>query len=240
MGAEAQLASIASLVLASTEEEMRERMRVAAFSAGFDQVLFGIELRRHALPPIQHITSAYRQDYQVVYRDKGFIMRDPTVWHCQTQTTPLVWDEGMYTTPESRELMEESRSYGLGYGLSVPVHESANVVSMLSLARDRPFDGEADKQRTIELGAVLANCLHVASKRVLIPRIEESMRPRLTPRELECLKWLAEGKSNAVIGQILHISEAAVVFHVNNLFRKMNVSTRLQAAVAALSMGMLK
>lgn len=240
MSAEAQLASIASLVLASTEEEMRDRMRAAASSAGFDQVLFGIELRRHALPPIQHVTSAYREDYQLVYQEKGFIVRDPTVWHCQATAAPLVWHEGMYTTPESQEVMEVSRSFGLGYGVSVSVHENADVASMLSLARDRPLDGPEDQRRTLEVAAVLANCLHVASKRVLIPRIEESMRPKLTPRELECLKWLAEGKSNAVIGQILHISEAAVVFHVNNLFRKMNVSTRLQAAVAALSMGMLR
>lgn len=240
MSAEAQLASIASLALASTEEEIREKMRAVARAAGFDQVLFGIELRRHALPPLQHITSAYRLDYQEVYRDKGFITRDPTVWHCQTNPAPLVWHEGMYTTPESHELMEVSRAYGLGHGISVSVHESTEVASMLSLARDRPLDGPEEQRRALEVAAVLANCLHVASKRVLVPRIEQAMRPRLTPREMECLKWIAEGKSNAVIGQILNISEAAVVFHVNNLFRKMNVSTRLQAAVAALAMGMLK
>ena len=240
MGADAQLASIASLVMATTEEEMREKMRAAARAAGFEQVLFGLELRRPALAPIQHVTSCYREDYQLVYRDNGFVMRDPTVWHCQTSPTPLVWDESMYTTPESRELMEVSRSYGLGHGISVSVHESADVASMLSMARDRPLGAGEEQQRALEVAAVLANCLHVASKRVLIPKIEQSLRPRLTPRELECLKWIAEGKSNSVIGQILNISEAAVVFHVNNLFRKMNVATRLQAAIAAISLGMLK
>lgn len=238
MSADAQLSSIASLVFAATEDEMRDKMHAAAFAAGFDQALFGIELRRPALAPIQHITSAYREDYMLLYTQRGFITRDPTVRHCQTRPVPLVWNEGMYT-PESFDLMEESRAHGLGHGLSVPVHESADVVSMLSLARDRPFQDAEEQRRTLEVAAVLANCLHVASKRVVIPRIEAALRPRLTPREMECLKWIAEGKSNSVIGQILHISEAAVVFHVNNLFRKMNVSTRLQAAIAAISLGML-
>lgn len=52
------------------------------------------------------------------------------------------------------------QKFGLGHGLSIPVHESGRVVSMLSLGRDRPFESEAEKQSVIAAGKVLANCVH--------------------------------------------------------------------------------
>lgn len=114
----------------------------------------------------------------MVYRDKGFLTRDPSVWHCQTSSQPLVWTESMYVTPESTELMEESRAFGLGHGLSIPVHESGSVVSMLSLVRDKPLQGEAELQQAIHFGLVMANCAHVVSKRLLVPALQMAQRPR--------------------------------------------------------------
>ena len=61
----------------------------------------------------------------------------------------------------------------------------------------------------------------------------------ITRRELECLKWSAAGKSSWEIGQILNCSEATVNFHFSNLRRKFNTSTRQQAVIKAISMGLI-
>lgn len=60
-------------------------------------------------------------------------------------------------------------------------------------------------------------------------------RPALTAREEAVLRWLAEGKSNWAIGQILGITERTVKYHLANLFPKLGVTTRTQAAAVAIS-----
>jgi DNA-binding CsgD family transcriptional regulator len=53
----------------------------------------------------------------------------------------------------------------------------------------------------------------------------------LTDREHEILKAIAEGMPNKVIGAKLFISEKTVKTHVNHIFRKLGVTSRLQAAL---------
>ena len=62
---------------------------------------------------------------------------------------------------------------------------------------------------------------------------------RVTARESEILGWVAAGKSDWAIGQILSISGKTVNFHVENAKRKLGVGTRLQAVVAALRAGII-
>jgi DNA-binding NarL/FixJ family response regulator len=56
----------------------------------------------------------------------------------------------------------------------------------------------------------------------------------LTKREIEVLKLLAEGLFNKEIAYMLAISEKTVKNHVSNIFKKINVSDRTQAAVYAI------
>lgn len=55
----------------------------------------------------------------------------------------------------------------------------------------------------------------------------------LTPRELEILCHLAEGKSNKVIARNLGISDGTVKLHVKAILRKLEVHSRVEAAVIA-------
>ncbi|MFT6124399.1 MAG: two-component system nitrate/nitrite response regulator NarP [Shewanella sp.] len=57
----------------------------------------------------------------------------------------------------------------------------------------------------------------------------------LTPRELQILQELAEGKSNRMIAEDLHISEGTVKVHVKNLLRKANAKSRTEMAVRYLN-----
>lgn len=235
----AQLTQIASITTAVDEADFLVKAKAAASAIGFEHVLFGIEWRRRSLPPIQHITSGWPVAYQQVYAERGLIAVDPTVPYCQTQTAPLEWDEALYTSPQSKEVLEESRKFGLGHGLSVPIHENSNIVSMLSLGRDKPFENEQERQLVMAGGAVLANCAHMVIKRVLFPAFAAQLRAQLTKRELECLQWIAQGKSNTVIADILRISENAVEYHLKGLFPKLRVTTRVQAAIVAVEMNLV-
>ena len=64
---------------------------------------------------------------------------------------------------------------------------------------------------------------------------EEEWIDSLTPRELQILEHLAEGQSNRVISEQLHISEGTVKVHVKNLLRKANAKSRTEMAVRYLN-----
>ncbi len=68
---------------------------------------------------------------------------------------------------------------------------------------------------------------------------EKGLRPasQLTQRETDILALLAEGKSNRDISRALFLSEKTVKAHLAAIFRKLGVTNRTQAAMAAVSMG---
>jgi len=61
---------------------------------------------------------------------------------------------------------------------------------------------------------------------------------RLTPRELQVLKGLTEGKSNKQIARDLDITEPTVKLHMKTLYRKLDVANRTQAALVAREQGL--
>jgi DNA-binding NarL/FixJ family response regulator len=61
---------------------------------------------------------------------------------------------------------------------------------------------------------------------------------RLTNREVEVLRLLAQGLSNAEIAEKLHLSEGTVRNHVSSIFSKLDVTDRTQAAILAIRHGL--
>ncbi len=62
---------------------------------------------------------------------------------------------------------------------------------------------------------------------------------RLSVRELEVLKLMAEGQSNSEIAAHLYLSHNTVKTHVRGIFNKLGVDHRVQAVVAALRQGLI-
>ena len=54
-----------------------------------------------------------------------------------------------------------------------------------------------------------------------------------TQREIDVLYWIARGKSNLEIGEILKISPATVKKHLEHIYKKLGVKNRLTAAISA-------
>jgi len=120
------------------------------------------------------------------------------------------------------------------------------------------FDGDEDIYRGMRAGAKsyllkdvrreeLFQCIRDvhAGRAFLPPAIAAKLAERLpaeelTPREVEVLRLLAEGKPNKLIGADLAITEVTVKSHVQSLFRKLNVLSRTEAIAVANRRGLLR
>jgi DNA-binding NarL/FixJ family response regulator len=119
------------------------------------------------------------------------------------------------------------------------------------------FDGDEDIYRALRAGAKsyllkdvrreeLFQCIREvhAGRTFVPPAIAAKLAERLpgdelSPRELEVLRLLAEGKPNKLIGVALSITEVTVKSHVQSLFKKLNVLSRTEAIAVANRRGLL-
>jgi DNA-binding NarL/FixJ family response regulator len=78
-----------------------------------------------------------------------------------------------------------------------------------------------DAVRTVAAGGTVLDPQVVA--RLLARGEARGTTAALTPREHEVLRLMAEGRSNAAIGQALHVSESAVAKHTAGIFAKLRI-----------------
>lgn len=72
-----------------------------------------------------------------------------------------------------------------------------------------------------------------------IPAVRQMIDP-LSEREQEVLRLIAEGHSNQQIAQTLIVAESTIKTHLNNIYAKLNVNSRLQALTRAYTYGLLE
>ena len=72
------------------------------------------------------------------------------------------------------------------------------------------------------------------------PPVKNAALDQLTERELEVLRLLATGKSNAELAQQLYLGEGTVKTHVSHLLRKLGLRDRVQAVVFAYEHGLVE
>jgi DNA-binding NarL/FixJ family response regulator len=122
------------------------------------------------------------------------------------------------------------------------------------------YESDTDILRAVEAGAAgyllkdasraeLAAAVRDAArgKTVLAPSVANRLvrwvrqppAATLSTREIEVLTHVANGKTNADIGRLLHISEATVKTHLLRVFAKLGVSDRTAAVTTAMGLGIL-
>jgi two-component system, NarL family, response regulator len=64
--------------------------------------------------------------------------------------------------------------------------------------------------------------------------------PELSERELQVLKYMATGKSNKEIAQVIYVSENTVKAHVKSILAKMDAMGRTEAIAIAIKRGLIE
>ncbi|MFD7406750.1 response regulator [Streptomyces sp. NPDC059866] len=134
------------------------------------------------------------------------------------------------------------------FDLDQHVHDALRVGASGFLVKDGPADSLVDAIRTVAEGdAVISPRV---TRRLLdrFARLAEQAAPvtvppsldALTGRELDVLRALTRGLSNAEIARDLHVSEATVKTHVAHILDKYALRDRVQAVILAYDTGLVR
>lgn len=215
---------------------------------GFDYCL--IALVPHPGIPLAQafLRSNYPGNWRDFYDSNELLHIDPTVSHALQNTTSLIWSPGLFKTQQQQAMYEEASHHGLRSGVTLPIHGPRGSVGLLCLANDarpsRDFNRFLDdllpdlsflRDVVFQSGIDFAEMACDPHK----PVGAFCQVPQLSPREFECLKWIAAGKSSQEIADALNISHSTVEFHVTNLKKKLRVNNRSEAAIVAIKWGLL-
>lgn len=131
------------------------------------------------------------------------------------------------------------------FDLDQYVYEALKAGASGFMLKNAPPDRLAEAVRTVAEGdALLAPAItrRVIEEFVSRPRADGELPERLselTDRELEVLRLIARGLSNAEIAESLFLSEATVKTHVNRVLTKLRLRDRTQATVLAYETGLV-
>lgn len=148
--------------------------------------------------------------------------------------TPLDWSV-LPETPDTRKLLSYTEGEKTGrHVLSMPLRAIVGETAIFFVGADMPAEDWHAQKKTIQREfQVLASYFHQHILRIYGNDAESQML--VSARELDCLKWVAAGKTAWEASVILGISERTVRFHLNAAREKLNCLTTTQAVAKAVS-----
>jgi DNA-binding CsgD family transcriptional regulator len=229
-----------SVLQAKTRDEFRDEVVRFTKRMGFETVS-AITVIEHGLGKSEFIAIDNTPvAFNDSYCDPKLQRLDPVMQHCRQHSLPIVWDRETYSAADVEELWDQQASFGYCTGIAMALHLPDGRHFQLGVDRDRPLpeDG-AELQRMVADLQLFAVHAQDAALRLLVPAAQQPDRPKLTPRELECLRWTMEGKTAWEVGAILGVSERTAVLHVTNAMHKLGAINKHQAVLKALRLGLI-
>ncbi len=215
-----------------------------ALVATFRQYLDEMVLGPFAIAEIRHVSNDWRENlilgtvpdaFLEEYFASKSLFVSPLFRTAQLACKPMplekVYHEKLLS-PRGRKVFIQIQKFGMNHGYCYPLKGRNNRPTLMLIAGD--FKKINATERLILEMAVLTFYRRAC---VLNPESTTSYpNPQriLSDREREALSWVAKGKTDWEIAQLLEISERTVHYHIENAKKKMKVSTRLQAVVEAI------
>lgn len=230
---------IAALNACASATDVGRSFGAAIAPSGFSMVSCGASRQTPSGWTWQFFFNSWPEEWLIEYRDNDYVRYDLMPTMARISAVPFTWLEvlsGRVETPKQRAFHARVRELGVADGFAVPIHLPAGDVGLCVSVSTHPI-ADREERLALHLASLYAfqRCLELGSD-----AIEAStMKNPLSPREIECLRWVLEGKSDTDIGKILGISPTTVHFHVERVKGKLGVRTRTQAAATVMTLGYL-
>lgn len=130
-------------------------------------------------------------------------------------------------TKVDHKLEKLTLEYGWINGLSIPLYGFGGALGLTVFLSSLEHNLEARAKNTVlELTPKLFQ-MNAWARQLLI---DSAQKEPLTLREIECIRYVGEGKKSHEISELLFLSKRTVDFHIHNAMEKLGVTSRSQAA----------
>ncbi|GAA6207845.1 LuxR family transcriptional regulator [Cognatishimia sp. WU-CL00825] len=186
-----------------------------------------------------HAFVTYSEDWQDHYQKNNLHTVDPTLHSAMRSVAPLDWSR-LRRDKNFDAVFKDARDFGIcDRGMTIPIRGPYGEFGMLSVTRDcKQKTWDKLKAKVLaELQPVAAHVHDHVMNTEPLTRLLKS--PSLSKRELEILQWIAAGKSQQDIGDILSISSRTVEVHIRSVRQKLFALTTAQAVGRAIGIGLI-
>jgi LuxR family quorum-sensing system transcriptional regulator SolR len=232
-----QLTQIQTLLGAKTKLTVSEILSQMIAELGFDYFSFYLRLPLPVTRPTVIHLHNYPGDWMNHYWQQSYDIVDPTLTRCRESIVPVLWQDLMSTGTKS--FWQDAYGHGLHTGVAQPSHGPGGAFSLLNLAcDDHRVSIDELRSKSLRL-SWLAHATNQSMTNVIRSNIYGDPNSKLTAREIEVLRWTADGKTASEVGLIMEISERTVNFHVGNSLVKLNATNKTSAVIKAAMLGLL-
>lgn len=232
-----QQSFVARIRLAENEAEAFEATAEVARQLGFDLCAYNMSAPLPISRPREFGISNYPKAWVEQYDTAGYLHIDPSIVHCRKSDQPIVWNEALFA--DTPALRAQARAHGLIIGWAQGIRTYGGTCGILTLARTYIELTPVELDAKEHLMSFLAAVTHQAMSRTVTPQMGWQKPPSLTEREIEALRWAADGKTTADTAGILGLSENTVKFHIKNATAKLDVANKTAAVAKAAVLGWL-
>ncbi|WP_299031187.1 LuxR family transcriptional regulator [uncultured Sulfitobacter sp.] len=171
------------------------------------------------------------------YIEENLVQIDPIPELAARMAKPFYWHDAANlapTTQDSKRYLELMAQAHVGDGLALYVFGPAMQNAYVGLGF-----GEQEIDLSPQMIWAIQCVAQAGHLRACVLRAQEKPMVELSRRELEILRWVARGKSNSVIADILTLSPHTVDAHIRRIYAKLNVNDRTSAAIRGIGSGLV-
>ena len=168
-------------------------------------------------------------EWRAYYAAQDYFPRDFIVAESRVRMRPFLWNEmdpAVLSAPGAKEFFDATRAHGWIDGFVVPIRGPGGFEGIVSLAAKRRIELEPTDRAVLEM---MGRTLHERCRLAVGFGAELAAVPALSAREIECVQWAAAGKTDWEIGRLLGITGATAHFHIEQVKKKLEVRSRVQA-----------
>lgn len=225
---------------AKTVDDISVLCKKHSKALGFDNFIYALRVPTYFSDSKLVLIDGYPATWVDHYFERSYQSVDPVMAYCAKHIVPIQWqDLKPVTDGLGLRMMNEAGDFGLKSGITMPVHSPRGEMGILSLTVNQlPKTAHEITGAALPYIQIFAGYLHEAVRRVF-DLVEDPEAPKLTNREQECLRWVADGKTSWEIAHMLNVSERTVNFHLNNVMSKLDVCSRQHAVGKAAFQGLI-
>lgn len=230
----------ASVLAAKDAADFRAQVLTFTKWLGFDLMNAFVAADRPDGGTTFHSVDNAPPAYQATFQDVELGWSDPVMQHCKQSGAPILWGQSTYVEAGLPERWEHQAAFGYRVGIGVALHLPRGLHFMIGVDRDQPLPVSVPERRRLAAELCLfAAYAQQSALQLFGAREVVGSRNRLSPRELEVLRWTMAGKTAWEVGAILGISEQTVVRHLGHAAQKLGCVNKVQAVARALQLGLI-